>query len=378
MDNIDMTSILKTLESFEEKKTETEIKEKQPTEEISENKVEKKEMTLTQLLEDEIKNSKLSEYVFIKGDELVTYNQAIKKLTINGRVSKDKENELNQLQNKLSEIISERIGPNFNMEEFWRVTTGIRIGDKFDGLDCFDINGDQVKIETNTNKCLIIDIWAQKPCVDLQQYFEIKKLTMDEILANKNGLDLQKLEFIGISGEENFPKWKSLVNASEIEIVIKQYQCKKIHEYGIENLPALLVIDNEGIVRFFENYSLIDFEESLKNLSLGKNEIVFRQDNTDQNSWWNDMDNQTKIDIVRDINISLKEIGCNNSAFVVKTNYTHKEGKVTSVTIPTFMGNIFETEYEILQNYAVELQNSWNFNGFEFNCKVIIFGNVMD
>jgi hypothetical protein len=392
---IDMTSILKTLESFEEKQFEKESKdgtekcEKKEiilepefapkSEEMKE--VVKKESTLTEILEDLLKNSKLNHSLYLKGDEVVTYSATVKKLSINGKVSKAEENELNQLQNKVAEIITEKIGQNFNVNEFWRATSGIKIGDKFEGLDCFNINGDQIRIEAEKGKALIIDIWGQKPGLDLSQYFEIKNLTMEEIFKNTDGLNLDSISFIGLCGEENFSKWKEIVNFVNIEKHIKQYQCKKVYnEFGVNNcLPALIVVDSEGIVRFVDNYCLIDFEESLKNFSQGKNEVLLRSKENDENpnAWWNDMDSQTKMDIVRDINLSLRELGCNNTTFVVNTQYTHKDEKVTAYTIPTFTGNVFETEYEILQNYAVELQNNWNFNNFEFNCKVIVFGHML-
>jgi hypothetical protein len=139
-------------------------------------------------------------------------------------------------------------------------------------------------------------------------------------------------------------------------------------------LPALLIVDSEGIIKFLDNCINIDFEESLKNLSNGNNTIKPREENeTNPNAWWLDMDAHTRIDIVREINISMRELGINNASFIVITKYNHKEGKLTSSTLPTFLGTIFETEYEILQGYAIELQNAWNFNNFQFNCKIISF-----
>src|SRR5690554_2897614 len=99
---IDMTSILKTLESFEEKQNSTKqdmFTNEKPISKVEEDKPEEIELkpdaTLTELLEQAIKNSKLTDSVFLKANEIVSYSSCYKKLSIEGRVSKKQENELN-------------------------------------------------------------------------------------------------------------------------------------------------------------------------------------------------------------------------------------------------------------------------------------------
>jgi hypothetical protein len=361
MDNIDMTNILKTLSSFEEKKNEEpEIK-----------------LTLTESIENVIKESSLADKVILIANEVVSFTNCVKQLTVEGRIQKERESEVNTLQVKLHEKLVQLIGHNVNFDEFWKVKCGTMIGDKFDGFECIDVNNEKVIIKPIEGKSLIIDIW--KSDAELANYLEIKAHTMSELTAgNVEGINLEKLEFMAISAD-NFYQWKSIVNNTNIDKYLKQYvKTDIIENLSIEPstmLPALLVIDNEGVIKFLDNYANIDFEESLKKLSNGTNIIKLRDEGevTNMNAWWLDMDSHTKIDIVRDINMSIRQLGVNNAGFAIITKYIFKEGKMTSSTFPTFMGTVFETEYEILQSYAIELQNSWNLTNFQFNCKIISF-----
>ena len=104
-------------------------------------------------------------------------------------------------------------------------------------------------------------------------------------------------------------------------------------------------------------------------------EIVKNEENGDENAnlWWSDMDAEAKVDIVRNINLSLREIGCYSCKFVVVTKYIHKQDGIKTSTIPVFMGTMYEPEFEIIQGYAIELQTNMNFNNFVFNCKVVAY-----
>jgi len=89
------------------------------------------------------------------------------------------------------------------------------------------------------------------------------------------------------------------------------------------------------------------------------------------NEWWIDMDAESKVDIVRNINLSLRELGSNNAQFLVLTKYTYEKDNIKTYTIPFFKGTMFEAEYEILQVMAIDLQSNWNFNNFSFECQVL-------
>jgi len=187
------------------------------------------------------------------------------------------------------------------------------------------------------------------------------------------------VRFVSISGEEDFATWKQYSGDEELNKFIPQYNNKKIYEeVGLKYVPSIILIDRKGIIQFLGVYKDLEFTEAIKNLCLEKEEEKIKLKATEvdilgknPNEWWIDMDAESKVDIVRNINLSLRELGSNNAQFLVLTKYTYEKDNIKTYTIPFFKGTMFEAEYEILQVMAIDLQSNWNFNNFSFECQVL-------
>lgn len=344
-----------------------------------------KDIPLTESLEKIVKTSFLKEFVTLKATEVTNPYQCVKQLFLDGRVSKQYETELNQLQNKISEKISQKIGSNFNMNEFWLVQCGLKEGESFQGFECFNENGDIVKINNENEKHLIIDIWSSNN--DSNEFIQnkinlVKSLT--ESFKNENKILSDYFTFVGISDDENFGRWKTKIFEQDLNQYIPQYSNKNIlHTVGIKNtgIHNLIIVDKKGIIKFIGKSLSVDLEKTIKNSienleeinpSINENyELLASDYENNPNPWWNEMDTLTKCDIVSSVNYNLKHIGCPSTTFYVVSKYLYSNDGLKTCSIPIFTGNMFESEYDILETYAIDLQNNWNFNNFQFNCKVV-------
>jgi hypothetical protein len=393
---------------LEKQKSDNNFKNQQPKDESLNS------LSLTEVIEETLKQSKLAEFITLKGDEVVSSTQCIKQLKVEGRVSPDYETDLTQLKIKLAERITQKLGGTFNMDQFWKITQGIAEGEYFKGVDLFDLNGEKFFFQHEKGTVLVIDIWSYYEQISEYIYAKIafvNKLNgkLDDDIENLNKkpeeieekIDMKNVRFLGISGEKDYTGWKRIVNNNKFNDYIPQYNLASVfNKLGITTIPAVIVVDKEGIVRYVGHSNGIVLIESIRNLvkeevddqglfstkkeskaivrrilnSLGQVVDENEKDRANQNEWWLEMDPLTKTDIVRGVCLQLKELGANSSQFVVYTQYIHSPKSVMRTqTTPIFTGMITEEEYEILQNVAIDLQNSWNFNGFQFNCKVISY-----
>jgi hypothetical protein len=122
--------------------------------------------SLTEIIEEVVKNSTLSEFIQLKADEVVSANQCIKQLKVEGRVSADYESDLTQLKIKLTERITSKLGGSFNMDQFWKITCGLAEGDTFNPIEVFDNKGEKALISHEKGTVLVIDIWSWYDQID--------------------------------------------------------------------------------------------------------------------------------------------------------------------------------------------------------------------
>lgn len=334
-----------------------------------------KNETLTSIVEKAIINSCLKEYLQLKAEEMVSSSSCIKKLKVEGRVGRESEKELDKLQKNIYDRLTVKLGRNFRKEEFWYVDCGMKIGEKFEKFEAYDANYNPVDITHEPGTLLVIDFWSYWS--DINSYLNHRMQTMIKIEEGKvEGISLDKIKSVSLSGEENEKIWKSVANNEKLNKYIPQYQSQLVyHQVGIEKIPSIMIVNKEGLVSYIGTYKEINFEKSIQNLLLDKSIVLSSEEEinyeNNSNSWWLEMDNESKIDIVRDINMTLRQMGCTFSSFIVVTNSLHYLSTVKNVTYPMFVGTMSETQYEIAQSFAIELQNAWNFNDFKFNVKVL-------
>jgi len=336
----------------------------------------KKAESLASIVQNVIKDSKLKEYITLKSEEVVSSTSCIKKLKVEGRVGKEHELELSELQNMMYKNLAVKLGPYFRKEDFWLVECGIRVGDKFKNLIVLDSDSKNVEITHEQGTILVIDFWSYWS--EVNSYINHRVETLKKIEEGKTqGLSLNNIRNVSISGEENLKIWNQITNQETLKKYIPQYHSNQIYqEVGIVKVPSIMIVNKEGIISYVGTYKEINFEKSLQNLLEGKSIVLSDSEdkmNCDNNlnGWWSEMDNESKLDIVRDINITLRQMGCCFSSFIVVTNTEHIEDSFNNVTIPMFVGTMSIIEYEIAQQFAIELQNSWNFNNFKFNVKIM-------
>jgi hypothetical protein len=365
--------------SVKESETDSKIKKTESTAIVNLKETEdknKKAESLTSIVGNAIKASKIKEYITLKAEEIVSSTSCIKKLKVEGRVGKEYESELNELQNIIYKNLAVKLGPYFRKEDFWLVECGIRVGDKFKKLQALDSDSKTIDIAHEPGTVLVIDFWSYWS--DINSYLNHRVETLKKIDEGKiQGLSLTNIRNASISGEENLKIWNQITNQELLKKYIPQYRSVQIYqEVGIVKVPSIIIVNKEGIISYVGTYKEINFEKSLQNLLEDKSIVLTNaEDNmncdNNLNSWWSEMDNESKLDIVRDINITLRQMGCCFSSFIVVTNTEHIDGSVKNVTFPMFVGTMSMIEYEIAQQFAIELQNSWNFNNFKFNVKIM-------
>ena len=335
-----------------------------------------KDESLTSIVEKAIEKSNLREFIHLKGEELVSSNNCIKQLKIEGRVPRESETELNELQVDIYEKLSVKLGPNFRKEQFWLVECGMRAGEKYQKLEVYNSDSQAVEIIHEPGTVLIIDFWSYWS--EIHTYLNHRVQTMMKIEDGKiEGVSLDKIRTASISGEENFKVWNQISNNESLKKYIPQYHSELIyHLVGVEKIPSIMLVNKEGIISYLGTFRDINLEKSIQNILHDKEVLLNNLDETanyenNPNSWWIELDNESKIDIVREINIQLRHMGSCFSSFVMVTNSVHSKGSVKNVSLPMFLGTMSEREYENVQGFAIELQNSWNLNDFKFNVKIL-------
>jgi hypothetical protein len=334
--------------------------------------------SLSSFIEEMMKSCPYKEIV-LQSTEVVTSERWIKTYHVEGRVNKSLENELEQFKTDLVKKIEQKLGGRLNIKEFWKVTCGLNEGDAFAELNVLDNSGNKIKINHEPGTVLLIDVWSFWHNVDVYLKFKIDMMT--RIQEGKvEGVDPEKVKRIGIGCEDSYLKWKSYISLTDLQMHIPQYFGETIYaDLDITEIPSLIIVDQNGIVKYMGLHKDIECEQALALIFKNPDDGLLNKKKTNDtdvnpNAWFLDMDSNTKVDIVTNVNATLEEIGARHASFIVITDYTYQnDGTYKAITTPVFTGNIFEAEYEIIQNFAFDLQSSLNFTNFKFNIKVMAF-----
>lgn len=324
-----------------------------------------------------IKNSDLRNNIKYKEIEMVYPGNVENTVQIEGRVSKQREMELNELREIIFDIVAEKLGneeaTNF-MNESFQVTVGqLGEGEKFEPVEVFDLNGAKVTLKHEPGQVVLLDFWAtwcgycQEP---MQENVDL--MTKDTKLKDKN------VHIIGISTDENTNQWKNHVNQKKWEVIPQYVKPNIIKAYGIKGIPCIAILDKEGKVNYLGHPKSINLEQKLLELAEGK---FTTEESPNVNSFWLDLDNNSKSDIVAEANFVIKDSGVKDCNFCVSTTFKlNEKNEFKPVkTTPVFYGQVTPYEYELLEtNVAINLQTNFNFNDFNFKVKVIQMGVTED
>lgn len=326
------------------------------------------------IIKEFISNSELKSHLQYKEIEVIYPGNREQEISVSGRVPKDKSLNLDEFRENLYEVLNEEVDKNlagqFISQEF-NVEVGICEGEKFNGLDVFDMQGNKFKIQHQTGQVLMVDFWATW-CGYCQEPMQenIDMMSKNDILKNKNIL------VVGISCDEKSPDWKAHVNQRNWD-VIPQYVKSDIRKIcGIKGIPCIAIVNKQGVIAYIGHPGSINVEQTLLNLSEDKSVVKSQEENSEQNSFWKNLDTQSKMDLVAEANFAIKDAGIINANFCVttKSSLDSEGNSVVQKISPVFYGEVTQFEYDTLQTVAISLQTTYNFDGFVFNVKVIQIG----
>jgi thiol-disulfide isomerase/thioredoxin len=323
-----------------------------------------------------LKSCDLNQFIKYKERETIYAGYRELDLEITGRVPKTKQMKLEEFRESLYDLLSEGISSEFAtcfLNESFNVQVGLCEGEKFQGLEASDLEGKKVSIKHEAGKILMIDFWATW-CGYCQE-----PMQENVDLMNKNQeLKSKGLSIVGLSCDEDTGKWINHVHEKKWNTIPQYVKAGVREQVGIRGIPCIVIIDSSGLVIYFGHPGEIKLEETLKNL-LELKEVV-RSEANDLNSFWKVLDVQSKIDIVSECNFLLKDDGITNGQFCVSTKYElNDKFELSPVKIlPIFYGQVSQFEYDALQTAAITLQTNYNFDGFDFNIRLVDIGAEED
>jgi len=190
----------------------------------------------------------------------------------------------------------------------------------------------------------------------------------------------KKIKILSIANESLLVAWKNHVAENGYDLIPQYFKSDLFDSIGIKTLPCCLIINRLGLVSYVGNPKLLDIKQSLISLNEGKDLVYLKteseggsEDHT-QNLWFEDLDEQTKADIILNTNISLKHTGINNISFTTLTKRIYNSDKTIVKVSPIFSGLVTTEGFEILQTFAITLENDFNFKNFQFNMRVLSTG----
>lgn len=193
------------------------------------------------------------------------------------------------------------------------------------------------------------------------------------------------------------------------EFIPQFIQPNIFNTFCIKNSPTLIITDNRGIikysgnpfsiklsdtiVKFYElevekskngpnnnelfknnnqitmnisNHSNTIIEETTKYYTPIYNKIV----NKTSNAWWNETDEETKLELVAEINGSLSDIDINDALFTVITQLIYHENEDSVYVIPIFTGKVKPDYMEYLESFAKDLSETLNFEDIKYDLEM--------
>jgi thiol-disulfide isomerase/thioredoxin len=317
-----------------------------------------------------IKNSDLKQQIKFREMEIVNVENTDHDFKVTARVGKSNETALMEFKETLYDLLAEKIG-NEEATEFVNnnvdFEVGIAVGEKFQGLDVQDSNGSKIRVAHEAGSVLMLDFWATwcGYCQDPMQ-------ENVNIMTQNNHLKENNISIVGLSCDEDTEKWKSHVALAKWDQIPQYVKKNLLKEVGVRGIPCIAIINKSGIVDFVGHPSEIKLEEYLINLAQDKTNSS--EQTLDSNDWWNSTDSQTKSVIVAEAGFSLSDVGVINAKFCVTTRFELNNETFTMVpkkVTPMFYGEVTPYEYDTIQNVAINLQTTNNFNDFAFKVRVL-------
>lgn len=293
--------------------------------------------------------------------ETIDYYNLRRNFKIKSKSSLSKEDELNKFKDNLMIDIS-------TLESFTNIPTinSIEIetqsskGKLFKSPKIYDINGDETSI-------------IGKECV-IFLYDNINDLSL---FVNRNKTSNSIIHCLGIN--MNFfetKKWiknNGLLNNRNFIFCFSDISTKSLNSVTnlkIGRLPRVASIGADGIVRedkFVNNLNMFDLQRDLINYT-GKRE--YNSEELAKTEKYIYLENETKRNLVKSMNIFLRKNGLNNVHFYVKSKICiDKKGIKKIRCYPVFYGEAKEEGRNIITNLISNLSEQQLF--YDIQCKVI-------
>lgn len=326
-----------------------------------------------EVIVDNLKDSSLKKLIKYKEVEVVYPGSVEVEISLSGRVDKSKQLDLEEFRENLFDLLADKCGNELAtkfIEESFKVEVGLSEGEKFKELDGFDMDGKKVDIKSESGKVLLIDFWATwcKYC---------QKPMQENIDLVNSKSDLKDVSIIGLSCDENVAQWKNHINERKWNVIPQYVKQGLLKQLGIVSIPCIAIVNKEGDIVYFGHPGGIKLEETLVSLSEGKSVVLTATDEVNANAWWSDIDSKTKMDLVSQSNLLLKDAGVINANFCVTTKYS-LDIETFSIkpvkTSPIFYGEVTPFEFDTIKATSSAIQKSYNFNYFVYNVKVMQIG----
>ena len=293
--------------------------------------------------------------------ETIDYYNFRRNFKIKSKSSLNNADELNKFKDNLMIDIS-------TLESFTNIPTinSIEIetqsskGKQFKSPKIYDINGDETSLMGK--KCIIF------------LYDNINDLSL---FINRNKNSNTKIHCLSIN--TNFfetKKWiknNGLLNNSVFYFCFSDISTKSLNSatnLKIGHLPRIAVIGAEGIVhedKFVKNLNMFDLQRDIIN-NTGKRE--YNSEELTKTEKYIYLENETKRNLVKSMNIFLRKNGLNDVHFYVKSKICiDKKGIKKIKCYPVFYGEAKEEGRNIITNLISNLCEQQLF--YDIQCKVI-------
>lgn len=323
---------------------------------------------ITQVFRDELKSlllkSEFNNYLTFKQTDEYSYNNKILTCQISGRIPKNLENDFLEFKENLFELAEKNFGENAfeKMEKILDVQMGISLGEILPQLDCFDLLGNKyaLKVSEFSGKVLAIDLWATwcKFCqAPMEENIQIARKFMGESVESSGSNDvnisaLKDCKIIGLSLDENENKWKEHIKEKSWDCIMHLNKPNVLKVLNIVGIPQIILVGKDSKIKYLGAPKNIELKETLENLSLNKDSIIFKKENFDEdlqlNSLWNkDFTEEKKQNAINEIQEFLYEKGSKKvDVIIYSKSQMEKNGEMKSRTIAYMQGEGLAYEEE--------------------------------